>query len=452
MVITSLMPAKVLAQDRYLDVESFKVLQTDMDARIQAPVEDQNGEKCALIKVTSNVKGLVFESPAMGIVKQEVVRGEIWVYIPAESRAVTITHNDFPPFRGYQYPVRIESATVYEMKINGHREDDGKVSTNAQMLTLNVNPASASLYIDDEEMPTENGLFTAMMPKGTHTYRIEAKDYEPTSGTIDLADQQWVRSIRLKEKFGYLNVTSYPEDSANVYINDKLVGITPYKSSNLEPMNYKVRIEKALYFTKDTVATVNTGGETTDMVVRMVSTIKPKEGRKTFILGDMAFGGGGQTSFGVMVGMAAESGAYIHARTDFNSVDTSRECDDNGVVSEDNDQPYFSKNKNSKTSRLSVTGGYIHRFTLNNPFKYGGMGGLYGYIGAGYGQRTLAWETSDNGITTDTEWIKNTDHSASGIAAEVGGICRMGSFAVSLGYQTVSFKYHEFSLGVGFFF
>lgn len=452
MVITSLMPAKVLAQDRYLDVESFKVLQTDMDARIQAPVEDQNGEKCALIKVTSNVKGLVFESPAMGIVKQEVVRGEIWVYIPAESRAVTITHNDFPPFRGYQYPVRIESATVYEMKITGHRENEGKVSSNAQMLTLNVNPASASLYIDDEEMPTENGLFTAMMPKGTHTYRIEAKDYEPTSGTIDLADQQWVRSIRLKEKFGYLNVTSYPEDSANVYINDKLVGITPYKSSNLEPMNYKVRIEKALYFTKDTVATVNTGGETTDMVVRMVSTIKPKEGRKTFILGDMAFGGGGQTSFGVMVGMAAESGAYIHARTDFNSVDTSRECDDNGVVSEDNDQPYFSKNKNSKTSRLSVTGGYIHRFTLNNPFKYGGMGGLYGYIGAGYGQRTLAWETSDNGITTDTEWIKNTDHSASGIAAEVGGICRMGSFAVSLGYQTVSFKYHEFSLGVGFFF
>lgn len=451
MVITSLMPTEILAQDRYLDIESFRTLTTDMDARIQAPVEDQNGEKCALIKVISNVKGLEFQSPAMGIVKQEVVKGEIWVYIPAESRSVTITHNDFPPFRGYQYPVKIESATVYEMKITGHREGDAvSENSNSQMLTLNVNPASASLLIDDEEMPTENGLFTAMMPKGTHTYRIEAKDYEPTSGTIELGDQQWVRSIRLKEKFGYLNVTSYPEDSANVYINDQLVGITPYKSSNLEPMNYKIRIEKALYFTKDTVATVNTGGETSDMVVRMVSTIKPKEGRKTFILGDMAFGGGGHTSFGVMVGMAAESGAYIHARTDFQSVDTSKECDDEGVLADGTGKIYYQNN--TKKSRLSITGGYVHRFTLNNPLKYGGMGGLYGYIGAGYGQRTLAWETSNDNISTATEWVKNTDHSASGIAAEVGGICRMGSFAVSLGYQTVSFKYHEFSLGVGLFF
>lgn len=442
------------AQEKYLDITSFTELSKDMDARIQAPVEDQNGEKCALIKVVSNVKGLVFESPAMGIVKQEVNKGEIWVYIPAGSRGVTVLHDDYPPYRNYMYPVKIESATVYEMKVTGHRDGEGTGSSNAQMMTLNVQPAAASLYIDDEEMPMENGLFTSMMPKGTHTYRIEAKDYEPTSGTIELGEQQWVRSMRLKEKFGYINVTTYPEAGANVFINDKLAGQTPFKSDNLDPTIYKVRVEKDLYFPKDTNAVVRAGGETTDLVINMVSTIKPAEPRKTLLMLDAGFGAGPQTSYGVMVGIVGKSGAYLHARTDFGSVDSSLECDDNGILSDapEGANPIYYNKESSKKSRLSITGGYIHRFTLNNPFKRGGMGGLYGFVGAGYGERTLAWETAPNGITTDTQWVKNTDHSASGIAFELGGICRMGGFALSLAYSTVQFKYNEVALGLGMFF
>lgn len=441
------------AQDRYLDVTDFRTLPTDMDARIQAPVIDQNGEVCALIKVVANIKGLVFESPATGIVKQEINKGEVWVYVPAGSRTVTILHDDYPTFRNYMYPVKIEGATVYEMKISGHREGEGAGSGNAQMLTLNVQPASASLYIDEEEVPMDNGLFTSMMPKGTHTYRIEAKEYEPTSGTIELADQQWVRSIRLKEKFGYVNVTTYPEAGANVFINDKLVGQTPFKSDNLAPSQYNVRVEKELYFPKDTAAVVRTGGETTDLVFNMISTIKPKESRKTLIMLDAAMGGGPQTSFGVMIGMVGKAGAYLHARTDFGSVSTDRECNDQGIdTSAPDGNPLYFNEGSSKKSRLHLTAGYLHRFTLNNPFKKGGMGGLYGFAGLGYGQRTLAWETAPDGITNETEWIKNADHSASGVAAEIGGILRMGGFALSLAYSTVQFKYHEVALGVGVLF
>lgn len=444
------------AQEKYLDVKSFRLLPTDMDARIQAPVEDQNGEKCALIKVVSNVRGLVFESPAMGIVKQEVNKGEIWVYVPAGSRSVTVLHNDYPTFRNFMYPVKIESSMVYEMNITGHREGESAGASNAQMMTLNIQPATASLYIDEEEMPVENGLFTSMMPKGSHTYRIEAKDYESTSGTVDLGDQQWVRSIQLKEKFGFINVTTYPEADANVYINDKLVGQTPFKSDLLYPNQYKVSVEKNLFFPKDTAVIVRTGGETNDVIINMVSTIKPKEPRKTFVILDAALGGGPQTSYGVMIGMAARSGAYLHARTDFGSVETSKECDDTGALLSGAEggmptTPYYNVGS-TKKSRLSVTGGYMHRFTLNNPLKKGGMGGIYGFIGAGYGERILAWETAPNGINDTTEWIKNTDHSASGIAGEVGVIGRFGGFALSLAYSTVQFKYHEAALGIGLFF
>lgn len=441
----------VCAQKKYLDITSFELLDKDTDARIQAPVQDQNGENCALIKVVSSVKGLVFESPALGIVKQELNHGEIWVYVPAGSRHVTIMHDDFPTYRNYSYPVKIESSMVYEMKITGHVENDGTASANAQMLTLNVQPTMASLYIDDEEMPLEEGLFTAMMPKGVHTYRIEAPEYEPLSGSIELDEAPWTRTLRLKEKFGFINVRTLPEEGANVFINDVLEGQSEYKTKNLTPGTYKVRVEKDLFFPKDTVVTVNTGGETTALTIRMTSTIKPKEGRKTFVIADAAMGGGSQTSFGVMIGMAATSGFYLHARTDFGSVDTSRQCDDTGKLTSGGQGALYYTG-NTKKARLSATAGYVHRLTLNNPLKYGGMGGLYAFAGAGYGYRTLAWEAAPNGINTDKEWVENADHSAKGVAAEVGMIGRFGSFAVSASYHTVSFKYNEAALGVGFFF
>ena len=114
------------------------------------------------------------------------------------------------------------------------------------------------------------------------------------------------------------------------------------------------------------------------------------------------------------------------------------ECNDEGIISGgdyDGKKPFFDENAKKK-SRFSITGGYICRFAKP----------IYGFIGAGYGQRTLAWQT------TDGEWVKNTDHSASGITAEVGAILRIGKVGLSLSYQTISFKYHEAGLGLGLFF
>ena len=438
-------PVKGVAQTKSLDIESFIPLTKDTDARIQAPVEDQNGDKCALIKVSANIRGLQFEAPALGVTKVEQRPGEIWVYIPAGSKSITILHNDFPPYRGYMYPVKIESSCVYEMKVKGYSEGEQNLSSNSQMLVMHVTPTHASLFVDNEEVPTEDGLFSAMMQKGSHTFRVEAPRYEPKSGEIELGDVQITRNVRLNEKFGYLHVESYPEKGANVYVNDKLVGQTPFDSEPLDPASYNVKVEKELYFPKDTSAIVRTGGEKTEIEFTMLSTIKPKEGRKTFVIADAAIGGGTQTAFGVMVGMAAVSGGYIQARTDFGSASTDLECDDTGALTDGSGTPFY-KDGVSKKARLSFTAGYIHRLLLNNPFKHGGEGGLYAFAGAGYGQRTLAWETTDGVLA------KNKDHSASGIAAEAGLIGRFGKVALSLNYQTVQFKYHEVGLGVGLFF
>lgn len=157
--------------------------------------------------------------------------------------------------------------------------------------------------------------------------------------------------------------------------------------------------------------------------------------RKTLIMGQGSFHPS-HTSFGVMAGIVAKHGAYVRFQSDFGSISSDLECDDTGALtSGGTGTPYYVEGSSSK-SRLSITGGYLYRFIKP----------LYGYIGAGYGQRTLAWETVEG------EWVKNTDHSASGLATEIGLIGKYKGFALSLGAQTVNFKYMELNVGFGFLF
>jgi hypothetical protein len=157
--------------------------------------------------------------------------------------------------------------------------------------------------------------------------------------------------------------------------------------------------------------------------------------RKTLIMAEGGFHPS-HTSFGVMAGIVAKHGAYVRFRSDFGSTSADLECDDTGALtSGGTGTPYYIEGSSAK-SRLSITGGYLYRFIKP----------LYGYIGGGYGQRTLAWETVEG------EWVKNIDHSASGIAAEIGLIGQYKGMALSLGVQTINFKYMELNVGVGFFF
>lgn len=157
--------------------------------------------------------------------------------------------------------------------------------------------------------------------------------------------------------------------------------------------------------------------------------------RKTLVMGEVGWHPS-HTSFGVMVGIVARHGAYLRFRSDFASASADLECDDTGALTAGGTgTPYYIEGSTAK-ARLSVTGGYLCR--IARP--------LYAYVGAGYGSRILTWETVEG------EPVKNIDHSASGIAAEIGAIGRLGGFAISAGCQTVNFKYLELSVGIGFFF
>lgn len=434
LVISLFFAATATEAQNKIQVTSFNRMETDVTARITAPQRDQNGEVCALIRIVTTEKDLMFEPDALGIVSRENKPGEIWLYIPRGARRISIMHDKFGVLRNYFYPDIIEKATVYEMEIQiGDGTQQTPANTNTQLIVMRPDPATADIYIDDEKVPTENGLFTATMKKGTHTYRVESPMYASEAGIIDLGSEQKIMSVTLKPRFGYLEIFSLPEQDAKVFINNELAGQTPYKSDRMPLQEYRIRIEKDFFFPMDSTITIF-AGKTSSLTFKMKSTIKPKEPRRTLVMAEVGYHPS-QISFGAMVGIVSKNGAYLRFRSDFGSASTELECDDTGALDNGTGTPYYKEGITTK-ARMSITAGYLRQ--IIKP--------LYAYIGAGYGNRVLAWET------IDSELVKNTDHSATGVAAELGAIGRLGQFAVSVGFQTVNFKYYELSAGIGFFF
>lgn len=424
----------VEAQNK-IQVTSFQRMETDVTARITAPRRDQNGEACALIRIVTAAKDLMFEADALGVTARENKTGEIWLYVPHGARRISIMHNDYGVLRNYFYPDIIEKAVVYEMELDvGDAMQKVNIDTNTQLLVIRPEPATADIYMDEEKVPIENGLFTATMKKGTHSYRVEAPMYASEAGMIDLGSVQKVMSINLKPRFGYLEVFSLPEQDAKVYIDSLQVGVTPYKSDRMPLRSYQVRVEKDFFFPMDSIVTIMTG-ETKSLIFKMASTIEPRTPRRMLVMADMGYQSS-QLSYGGMIGFVRENGAYIRFRSDFGSVSADLECDDTGTLTSGGEgKPYYVTGVEHK-SRMSVVGGYLRH--LWKP--------LYGYVGAGYGQRTLAWETVDG------ELVKNIDHSASGLAGEAGLLLNVGKLVVSVGYHTVDFKNHELGASIGIMF
>lgn len=154
----------------------------------------------------------------------------------------------------------------------------------------------------------------------------------------------------------------------------------------------------------------------------------------------------GSSCFGLMYGRVARWGGYVRGKTNFSFDDAPYTCDDSGVFNYKGETDYYVVDKTVKRSRLGITGGVLYR----------PAGFLYLYVGAGYGYRRLMWhaETFDysDGQWTGDLWAVNTQNSADGVEAELGGIFRYKKLAVSLGMNTVGFSFFEVNGAVGFFF
>lgn len=200
LLIYFLLIINVSAQAQNINVKSFKKLPTDQTARVDAPKEDQNGDLCAIVKVITTENGFSWEAGSLGIIATEKKDNGYWIYIPYDSKRLTIKHNTFGVLRNYIYPERITEATVYEMVLettaatNKQQVED---EIKDQWVIISTEPTGAKLYIDDKLVGTTP--FQQTIPLGQHTYRIAMPMYDTDAGVFELsAGKRFAKSVKLK--------------------------------------------------------------------------------------------------------------------------------------------------------------------------------------------------------------------------------------------------------------
>ncbi|HBN42954.1 MAG TPA: hypothetical protein DD441_06645, partial [Parabacteroides distasonis] len=103
--------------------------------------------------------------------------------------------------------------------------------------------------------------------------------------------------------------------------------------------------------------------------------------------------------------------------------------------------------KSSKTNSIAGTAGLIVKC-----FPW-----LYASVGLGYGERALlhsfTTHSYENYDSTREVWCRNIDSSYKGVAAEVDLMMKItNSVFISVGCNTVNFKYLDLNAGLGVFF
>ena len=234
---------------------------------------DGNDLPMALIKIsTENINEyersrLVFTGNRATQIIKKPKTGEMWVYISAETATfINIKHPDYGTFK-YPLPEELCDYCVYEMVLQYIPIASTATTTQQNnYLTIIADQPNASIYIDDQYV---SDGFMSLAIGTTHTWKIECDMYHAESGSVTITEGEPVTiEKQLRPAYGYINVTSQPESGAVVFIDNKKVGTTPYKSDKMASGTYNVRMVKDMYKTAEQTFVI-TDENTTNAVLEM---------------------------------------------------------------------------------------------------------------------------------------------------------------------------------------
>ncbi|GEM_PF-4081163 len=110
-------------------------------------------------------------------------------------------------------------------------------------LNLTSEMDDVTLYIDD--VIIEGASWSGYVSSGTHTVKAEKNGYKPyeTTFAIENGDSRNIRIPNLQKETGGVNVNILPFD-AEVYIDDKMAGLSPLVINNLDAGKHSLLIKK----------------------------------------------------------------------------------------------------------------------------------------------------------------------------------------------------------------
>lgn len=271
-ILAVLSAISVNAQE--ITVTDFYLDEHDLTAN-RYPVEDQNGEKCALIRVQTTQKGFVFDVGSAGITKVEDDKpGEIWLWVPFGIKNISIRHEKLGSLPKYSFPIAIKKARVYIMKITHEKVfttnyDDSK----KQKLSIKITPSTANLSINGMSVPiNKNGEAIMDMAYGEFAYKVEAARFYPEEGLVTVDDTHKTLVVNnLKPIMGKLSVTTYPLNAKVALADGRSIERSSIEPVALQIGEYEVTVSANGYKPETKTITI-TENQTTEAKINLSQT------------------------------------------------------------------------------------------------------------------------------------------------------------------------------------
>ena len=240
-----------------IEVVSFEHLQTDLTANTKgSTVYDQNGDKCALIKIRTVpvvVKDFIYDVGRLGIVETKFEGAETWLYVPHSVHKISIQHPKFGFLDKYELGISVKKGQTYLLTLKVGSGQATIVETDEQKeqyLIFSVEPKNALLQVNGEFLILRDGVASKKMPLGVYDYRVEAPDFHAEVGKVTLSnpDEPTKVSVTLRPAFGWLDLSGKGNfDGAWVFLDRKQVGIAPLTTDKLPSGEHTLLLMKDKY-------------------------------------------------------------------------------------------------------------------------------------------------------------------------------------------------------------
>ena len=221
-----------------LTVESMTLAGNDISAS-QYRKNDFNNQPCALMKVQLATRGATFAGSVVGT--PEFKNGVYWVYMPAGAKELEVQHNSFIPchvnFGDYGI-TKLQALTTYVLTLLMPQTGNVNVDDGMRYLAMTVEPANASVYIDNQPQVLQNGSLSMLLSMGQHQYRVESPAYETKTGTFTIGDETLQLPVKLESVMASLSVST-ATPGTQIYVNDQLRGTSSWTGS-LSAGTYRV--------------------------------------------------------------------------------------------------------------------------------------------------------------------------------------------------------------------
>lgn len=243
--------ATLVAMAQSMSVASFRYDEKDLTANSAGTMKyDQNGDKCALIRIQTTEKGFAFDVGVLGVTDVDDKHvGEVWVYVPRGVKMITIRHAQLGTLERYAFPVSIQEGRTYVMHLTTAKvttiveQDDGLT-----YFTLSVVPSNAVVMVDGELKSLDaDGSLILRLPRGEHSYSIQAPGYTSQSSSFTLGVEKVTKSIQLESVMASLSISCETAGAA-IYVNDQLKTSNSQWTGSLNAGSYLVEARKEGYY------------------------------------------------------------------------------------------------------------------------------------------------------------------------------------------------------------